>query len=135
MIFRKELGEIRTSRMLLASILVPPLVVIALLLRDALFAASPALIAAESTLFVSFYGLLLPITISGMLSVDSFAGERNRRTIEPVLASPVTERELFVGKALGAFLPAMAITYGTTLTLIVALGILSPSTLAISLAS
>jgi ABC-type Na+ efflux pump permease subunit len=45
--------------------------------------------------------------VSSVLAADSFAGEKERKTIEALLYSPVTDRELFTGKLLGPWLAAV----------------------------
>lgn len=56
--------------------------------------------------------VLIPVMTASVVAADAFAGERERRTLEPILHSPVTDLELFVGKCLGAFLPALASSVG-----------------------
>lgn len=55
--------------------------------------------------------LLIPLLISGIVTADSFAGERERNTLETLLAAPLREHELLLGKVLTPFLPALAITW------------------------
>jgi ABC-type Na+ efflux pump permease subunit len=45
--------------------------------------------------------LILPIMVSSVLAADSFAGEKERKTIEALLYSPITDRQLFTAKLLG----------------------------------
>ena len=110
-IFRKEMRELRNTKTLLLAILLYPLIIVALLFRDYLLAAPRSEILAQAELLVPFVGFLLPLSVAGVLSMDSFVGERNRRTIEPLLASPISERELFLGKVLSALVPSLLITY------------------------
>lgn len=53
--------------------------------------------------------LLVPLVAATVLAADSFAGERERRTLEALLHSPTTDRELFLGKLLVAYLPALTL--------------------------
>jgi ABC-2 type transport system permease protein len=62
-------------------------------------------------LFAPFF-LILPLMFSTVIASESFAGERERKTIEALLYTPATDTELFLGKVLAAFLPAVAITWG-----------------------
>jgi ABC-2 type transport system permease protein len=57
--------------------------------------------------------LLIKFTLLPTLPItpDSFAGERERHTLETLLASPITEGEIFLGK----FLAILAIGVGFTL--------------------
>jgi ABC-2 type transport system permease protein len=52
--------------------------------------------------------LLVPLVVATVIAADSFAGERERRTLEALLHTATSDRELFVGKLLGAYLPAVA---------------------------
>jgi ABC-2 type transport system permease protein len=54
--------------------------------------------------------LIIPIMASSVLGSDSFAGERERKTIEALLATPISDSELLLGKILVSFIPAMIVT-------------------------
>ncbi len=62
--------------------------------------------------FAPFF-LIIPVMASSVIGSDSFAGERERKTIEALLATPITDSELLLGKILVAFIPAMLITIGS----------------------
>jgi ABC-2 type transport system permease protein len=55
--------------------------------------------------------LIVPLMVSSVLAADAFAGEKERRTLEGLLHLPVSDRELFYAKVLGAFVPAMAVSW------------------------
>ena len=55
--------------------------------------------------------LIIPLVIPPVIAAYSVIGERDQGTLEPVLGTPVTASELLLGKALAAFLPAVAIAY------------------------
>jgi ABC-type Na+ efflux pump permease subunit len=55
--------------------------------------------------------LMFPLMFSTVIAAESFAGERERKTIEALLYSGATDAELFVGKALAAGVPAILITW------------------------
>lgn len=57
--------------------------------------------------------LIVPIMASSVIASDSFAGEKERKTIEALLATPLTDAELFLGKILVAFIPAIIITFAS----------------------
>ncbi len=69
-------------------------------------------------LIVGFF----PISISLVVALESFAGERERGTIEPLLAAPLSDAQLYVGKLLAVlFLPLMGSYLGLvsyTLTMV-----------------
>lgn len=65
--------------------------------------------------------LVIPLMVSAVLAADAFAGEKERRTLESLLHLPITDRDLFLAKLLGAFVPALVITWaGTVLYAVVA---------------
>jgi ABC-2 type transport system permease protein len=55
--------------------------------------------------------LLIPLLMSGIITSDSFAGERERNTLEPLLVTPTRDWELLLGKVLTPFLPALLVTW------------------------
>lgn len=59
--------------------------------------------------FAPFF-LIIPIMASSVLASDSFAGEKDRKTIEALLATPLTDGELLLGKILVSFIPSMLVT-------------------------
>ena len=54
--------------------------------------------------------LLTPVTGAMALAAHAVVGEKQARTLEPLLATPVGTLELLVAKVLGALLPTLAIT-------------------------
>ncbi|HEY3366712.1 MAG TPA: ABC transporter permease subunit [Symbiobacteriaceae bacterium] len=63
-------------------------------------------------LFAPFF-LLIPLMTASVISADSFAGEKERSTLETLLFAPVDLFSLFLGKALAAFVPAVGLSFGT----------------------
>jgi ABC-2 type transport system permease protein len=55
--------------------------------------------------------MLMPLAIPITIASYSIIGEKTTRTLEPVLATPITTIELLLGKALSAVLPAIAATW------------------------
>ncbi len=60
-------------------------------------------------LFAPFF-LIIPLMASSVIASDSFAGEKERKTIEALLATPISDDELLLGKILVSFIPSMAVT-------------------------
>jgi uncharacterized membrane protein SpoIIM required for sporulation len=55
-----------------------------------------------------------PITISLVIALDSFVGEKERRSVEPLLSSPLEDWQLYLGKLLAALVtPILAALLGT----------------------
>lgn len=55
--------------------------------------------------------LMVPLMVSSVIAADSFAGEKERKTLEALLYTPTTDRELFVAKLVGAWLAAMVVAF------------------------
>jgi ABC-type Na+ efflux pump permease subunit len=55
--------------------------------------------------------LVMPVFVPILISSQSVAGEKERRTLEPLLASPITAAELVAGKSLASLVPAVVITW------------------------
>jgi ABC-2 type transport system permease protein len=55
--------------------------------------------------------LLMPLLVPSIIASYSIVGEKTRRTLEPILATPITIWELLLGKSLAAFIPAIGITF------------------------
>ena len=53
--------------------------------------------------------LIMPLMVSSVLAADSFAGEKERKTLEALLYTPTTDRELFTAKLIGAWSAAIAV--------------------------
>jgi ABC-2 type transport system permease protein len=60
--------------------------------------------------FLAPFFLIVPLMVANVIAADSFAGEKERKTMEALLYTPTTDQELFMGKMLSAWLPAMAVT-------------------------
>jgi ABC-2 type transport system permease protein len=63
-----------------------------------------------SLYFFAPFFLIIPLMASSVIAADSFAGEKERKTIEALLATPISDSELFLGKILVSFIPSMTIT-------------------------
>jgi uncharacterized membrane protein SpoIIM required for sporulation len=73
-------------------------------------------------LIVGFF----PMSFSLVIALETFVGEKERKSLEPLLATPVTNTQLYVGKMLAAIMPPLATSYlgilVYTIGLIVAVG-------------
>jgi hypothetical protein len=54
--------------------------------------------------------LIIPLMVASVVAADSFAGEKERKTLEALIYTPTTDTELFVGKMLSAMIPAVAVS-------------------------
>lgn len=60
--------------------------------------------------FLAPFFLIIPLMASSVIASDSFAGEKERKTIEALLATPISDSELLFGKMLVSFVPSMLVT-------------------------
>jgi uncharacterized membrane protein SpoIIM required for sporulation/ABC-type transport system involved in multi-copper enzyme maturation permease subunit len=93
-----------------------------------LFPALAQFIAGRFTTFVTGYGaeivgertipfLLMvvgffPISISLVIALETFVGEKERKSLEPLFSTPLTNTELYIGKTLAAMIPPLISSYG-----------------------
>jgi ABC-2 type transport system permease protein len=131
-ILRKELAEILANPGLIASLSALPAVMVAVTLgvlatyagaSDASVQAlarwyapsappgAATAVLVEATVRNSVGLFLMPAFIPVILASQSVAGEKERRTIEPLLATPLTALDLVLGKSLAAVVPALCITF------------------------
>ena len=83
--------------------------------------------------------LLMPVTGAMALAAHAIVGEKQARTLEPLLATPLTTFELLIAKVVGALLPTLAIStiglslYGLIIAVVAEPGVLramvTPTTL------
>ena len=68
----------------------------------------------QAWVFQHFLVLLVLTPIAGSMSVAAYSviGEKQARTLEPLLATPITTFELLAAKVLGSILPALMLTVG-----------------------
>src|SRR5918994_2527844 len=68
--------------------------------------------AAQAWIFQQFLMLLVLTPVAGSMSVAAYSviGEKQARTLEPLLATPLTTFELLAAKVLGALVPAVSLT-------------------------
>lgn len=53
-----------------------------------------------------------PISVSLVIALETFVGEKERRSLEPLLSTPMTNTELYIGKTLSAIIPPLVASYG-----------------------
>ena len=60
--------------------------------------------------FLLFF-IIIPAAIPAVIASYSFVGEKVGKSLEPLLATPTTDGELLLGKALSIFLPTVGVTW------------------------
>ncbi len=61
-------------------------------------------------LFAPFF-LLIPAMVASVTAANSFAGEKERKTIEGLLYTPITDQELVLSKILVSLVPSVLVTW------------------------
>lgn len=140
-VMRKDWLEVTRNKQALASLLVVPVMfvvilptVVLLLAREPGFADSmddirPLIEAMPSGtlpegldelqtmvyIVIAFmmapFFLLIPVMVASVTASSSVVGEKERRTIEGLLYTPISDRELVLAKILGSVLPAIAVAW------------------------
>ncbi len=62
-------------------------------------------------LVVPLLYIVFSLASISIVTADSFAGEKERGTIEALFATPLSDLELFIGKLLASFIPSILLTY------------------------
>lgn len=63
---------------------------------------------------VSFY-LLMPVGLSSISAAFSVVAEKQQRTLEPILATPITDLEFLIGKLLASLVPSIILTWAAAI--------------------
>jgi ABC-2 type transport system permease protein len=67
-------------------------------------------IGAVLTVFMAPLFLIIPMMVAAVLAADSFAGERERGTLEPLLYAPISSRDLWVAKLAAPWIAALGVS-------------------------
>jgi ABC-2 type transport system permease protein len=141
-VLRREWAETVRNRLLMSTILIPPIVltiaplalagvvgdralppqlvssVLAQRPEWAGFSASELAGAFAVQQFLAFF-LLMPAYIPLSIATFSIIGEKQARTLEPVLATPIRTVELLAGKAIAALVPGVLAGWATYVVFVV----------------
>jgi ABC-2 type transport system permease protein len=66
-----------------------------------------------------FYFLIIPMMMPVYIAAYSIVGEKETKSLEPLLATPVSVWELLVGKSVAAVVPAVILTWLSFLVLVI----------------
>lgn len=67
--------------------------------------------------------LIVPVALPIYIVADSFAGEKERKTIQQLLSTPLTDSEILLGKILTAFIPTAVTMYVCVLSTTIAINL------------
>ena len=148
-IVKKDMREITANRQLLLTIVVVPLVLTLVMptiyFLTAHFApeeveelqqlmrllpAEAQAVGAEALMakllldnILPMFFLIIPIMAASVMAASSFVGEKEQSTLETLLYSPLTVRQLFHAKVLASFLFSMLVSWIAFLGMILVLGV------------
>ncbi|GAB4511818.1 MAG: ABC transporter permease subunit [Anaerolineae bacterium] len=54
--------------------------------------------------------LIVPLMVANVIAADSFVGEKERKTLEALMYTPTTDRELYLAKLIAPWLVAVAVS-------------------------
>jgi ABC-2 type transport system permease protein len=72
------------------------------------------------------YMLLMPLLLPQMVTATSIVGEKEAKSLEPLLATPIETRELLFAKTLAAVVPATFITWASFALVAIGVYVISP---------
>jgi ABC-type Na+ efflux pump permease subunit len=112
LIAQRELQEAMANRLMMISLAFTPTMLV--LGPVPLLATMKSSAAAAALPIVSLWSrtfLMLPVIVPLAIGAQSVVGERERRTIEPLLAAPIEATEIVLGKMLAAIAPGLLVTW------------------------
>jgi ABC-2 type transport system permease protein len=116
-IAKKDMKQFVRKRTVLYAVVVLPLIMSVLfptIIGYTIHKSGGTIRASElSTLLGAFswWYVVIPTIIPTPIASYSIIGEKVEKSLEPLLAAPVTDSEVFLGKSIAAFIPAIAATY------------------------
>ena len=114
-ILMKEWRESLRNRMILFGAIFLPLFMVGAALFMVYQGRRIDVVGARIALFNTalMYFLILPALIPLAIAAYSIIGEKEQGSLEPLLATPISDLELFLGKALSSVIPALILTWGS----------------------
>jgi ABC-type Na+ efflux pump permease subunit len=74
--------------------------------------ADPLLFSSLMNYIMGVVIIMLPVMLPILIAADSIVGEKERHTLTPLLATPLSDGELLLGKFLTALIPGLVVAYG-----------------------
>jgi ABC-2 type transport system permease protein len=117
-IAKKDIKEFLRKRTVLYTLVALPLIVSILFPSIVAYSLhkSAGIRASELTILLqsfSWWFVITPAIIPTPIASYSIVGEKVEKSLEPLLAAPVTDGEVLLGKSIAAFLPAIIATYAS----------------------
>ena len=113
----KDLKAIRRRKTILSTIVLMPLLLSLLFSFVAQYALStaPDIKISDITALLdafAFWFVIIAAIIPSPIASYSIVGEKVEKSLEPLLATPITDSEILLGKSMAAFIPTMMASYG-----------------------
>ncbi len=98
-----------------------PIMAVGIVLLIALTAPAVlvATIAMLDSLIAPMVGIMSIIPAT-MIAANALVGEREQNTLEPLLCTPLTDRELLIGKVLSSIIPSITLLFGSIIVIEIA---------------
>ncbi len=109
-----KVNYVKYGLILIAAIGPVMLILTVLLIALTAPTAAAATLAMIDPLLSPMIGIVAIIPAS-LISANALVGEREQNTLEPLLCTPLTDRELLLGKLLSSFIPSIALLLGSIL--------------------
>jgi ABC-type Na+ efflux pump permease subunit len=135
-IFAKDIQETIRNRYVFMSISVLPIIIIienVFTVSQILGSVKAAAQLGQIIPLTSLIVLIIPSIVTALLASTSVVIEKNNRSLEPLLSTPITDTELLLGKCLASFIPAMVVSYGTFILLILVIDAITMAALGVAI--
>ena len=126
----------RKKRILYTLIILPLLfsIVVPLIITRYPNPAAETIVIASTSIsllnFYSFFFIILAYILPTTLASYSIVSEKLEQSLEPLLAAPITDSELLLGKSISSFLPCIAVIYISSIIFMVLLDAITYNKLA-----
>jgi ABC-2 type transport system permease protein len=140
-VVEKEIADARKNKMIIISMAMVPIILVALALGTAFFMLrSGGELDDDDTSIIPtelggmdpkhaflimmndqylFYFLIIPMMMPVYIAAYSIVGEKEAKSLEPLLATPISVWELLVGKSIAAVAPPVGLTWLSFVVLVV----------------
>lgn len=88
------------------------------------FTVAQTMVYAVTVYFLAPFFLLIPVMVASVTASSSLVGEKERHTLEGLLYTPLTNRELALAKVIGSMIPAVALTWASFVVYALVVGLL-----------
>ena len=115
LVARKDLLIMKKRKSILALMFVLPVLLgtgLPVIIDNLIMRKSPSITEVAQLLgSFAYFFILLSALIPLYISSYSIVGEKSEKSIEPLLAAPISDSEILLGKYIGVLLPALVATY------------------------